>query len=124
MQTPGGYPGAADVLTVETSESSYRTSERSDQDLIEVLELKATPFGGALKAVAKVRIGEVIVDDVKFIEQPGAPAFCGLPQAPTRWKAGGGGAGWRQIAAVRSQSVWRELRDRVLEAWRAQGEAP
>jgi hypothetical protein len=122
MQTPRSERGAADVLSVETGKSSYRTSERPNQDLIEVLELRPTPFGGALKAIARVRVGEVIVDNIKILHQPDALPFVGMPQVPTRRNADGSGSGWQTVVTIRSQSAWHQLRDRVLAAWRAQGE--
>ena len=85
---------------------------------IEVVELREIERG-ILKAVAKVRLGPLLVHGVRIIQQPGNEPWIGLPQAPSRCRADGSGSGWSRIVEVVDAAVLDQLRAAVLAAWRA-----
>ena len=83
---------------------------------IEVLELRRIDRG-SLKAAVKVRLGPVVIDGVRIVQQEGGAPWLALPQAPARRKRDGSGSGWSRIVEVIDPAVSDRLRAEVLRAW-------
>ena len=83
---------------------------------IEVVELREIERG-SLKAVAKVRLGPLLVHGVRIIQQPGNDPWIGLPQAPSRCRADDSGSGWSRIVEIVDPAVAGRLRAAVMAAW-------
>jgi DNA-binding cell septation regulator SpoVG len=79
----------------------------------EILNLRRLD-AGSLKAVARVRIGPVVIDNIRIIDT-GKGAWCALPQVPSRTTAGG--KGWRSIIEITDRAIFTHLRDELLAAY-------
>jgi hypothetical protein len=88
--------------------SLNRTSSvKQEEKRLPIEVLSFCPFpaaAGMLKAVCRVRVGPIAIDNVKVLEAPTGELWVALPQIPARKKADGSGSGWKKIAS-RSSTI-------------------
>lgn len=82
-------------------------------DKIEVLELRAVQRGN-LKALASVRLGDIVIHDFRVVQQPGQRAWVGEPAAS--WETETGGRAYRLVVEL-PKPLRKEIERAVLDAW-------
>jgi DNA-binding cell septation regulator SpoVG len=68
--------------------------------------------GNKLKAVATVKIGDVMIDDVKVVEHDSRGLWLTVPKLPRR------DGGWKTIISITNPTTWQRLRAAVFAAYR------
>lgn len=69
---------------------------------------------GQLKAVAKVRLGGIVLHGVRVLAQDDGEPWIGWPQAPAR----ANGTGWFACVSFVNPALADRVSDAVLAAWR------
>jgi DNA-binding cell septation regulator SpoVG len=77
---------------------------------IEVLEIRRLTADGNLKAFAKVRLGAVVINSCRVIQQPGQRAWVAMPQQKS-------GERWYPLVEITRRELMDQVKDAVLQAW-------
>jgi DNA-binding cell septation regulator SpoVG len=79
-----------------------------------VLGIKPLENAGALRAYATIKVGGLVIDDVRIIQQEGQKAFVCAPQVS--WTAPDGTRKFKAI--VTFPDKWKDpLRETIISAW-------
>jgi hypothetical protein len=86
---------------------------KNQQPPVKVVWIYDVPNGGRLKAMCRVRVWELTIDEIKILEsiEPGV-YWAALPQRPTRKD----GSGWRSVLEF-DPGVWPHVRNAILDAF-------
>jgi DNA-binding cell septation regulator SpoVG len=87
-----------------------------DQHKVKIVALKPFPKAGNLRAFVSVRLGSVVVHDLRIVQQPGQKAWVSLPQKEYQQD------GQKKYSAIveLSESLKREVSRLVLAEWERQ----
>jgi DNA-binding cell septation regulator SpoVG len=114
MATPRSERGAA--ANSETRQSVTYTPSAPSQYPIDIVSIRCCETG-ALKAVTTVRVGPVLIHEMRVIQQDGQTPWLGAPQQQLR------NGSWKTIVEIADHATWVRLRDTVLDAYRRSQEA-
>lgn len=82
---------------------------------IEVIDIRPAKYGyGSVKALARIRVGALVIGGVKVIQQDGQRAWVRLPDAQNESTQK-----WYPIVSCLSPTLEAAISNAVLEAWRA-----
>jgi hypothetical protein len=94
------------------------TKPSTEKNRLEILSLRPVGGTGQLRAIARVRIGVLAIDQVRILQADNGDIWASMPQLALRAKADGGGAGFRSIIEFLDYGVWVELREMLIAAYR------
>jgi hypothetical protein len=80
----------------------------------EVLSIRPVGGTGQLKAVARIKVGPIVIDQVKVLQTDAGDLWASIPQVPARKN----GTGWITIIEFVDHRVWVEVREAVISAYR------
>ncbi|CAN5775835.1 hypothetical protein BH10CHL1_BH10CHL1_47790 [soil metagenome] len=84
-------------------------------DRIEILAMRHIQNRGNVKAVTRVRIGIIVIDDIKIIVASlGSRPFVSMPSRKN-------GDGWSPVVSILSPTLEQAVSNDVLAAWRRGG---
>jgi hypothetical protein len=91
-----------------------RPKAQAENTPLELLSLRVIHSAGALRAIARVRIGPVAIDHIKLLQADNGDYWLGALQVPSRRNADGSGAGWRTVIDVLDRGLWADLREMII----------
>jgi DNA-binding cell septation regulator SpoVG len=105
--------GAAASISENGQSVKYMPSAQS-RPPIDIVSIRCCD-AGALKATCQVKVGPVLISEVRVIQQTGGDPWVGMPQQQARNGA------WRTVIEITDPASWIRLRDMVLAAYRGGG---